>query len=222
MPILFGLISDAEKDLGSSPTNQPLKDIIVNKILPKLPADNHKRTLTMKDMELHYKYEGNFVYFCVATEGFKKRTCWAFIDDIQDKFTKMNKPSTSAVKKLIKDRMTFFNDAKNDKISEINEKFDNIKDVMIDNIDKILERGENLENLQQATDDLQDSAGYFRKGTAKVKRAMCTRWVILTIILIVVILAIILILALALGIGIGTHVPAPAPPAPASTPTPTA
>jgi vesicle-associated membrane protein 7 len=171
-------------------------------------------------MELHYKFEGNYVYFCVASAGFTKRTCWAFIEDIQEKFLKLNNASSSTVKKLIKDRMAFFNDPKNDKITEINDKLDNIKDVMIDNIDKILDRGDKLENLQQATDDLAEAGNDFRRGAAKVKRAMCTRWVILTIILIVIVLFVILVLALALGLGIGLRVPVPSPPSP-SPPTPT-
>jgi vesicle-associated membrane protein 7 len=219
MPIIFALIADTEREIGSAPSNQPLRDIIVNKVLPKLPADDHKRTLTMKDMELHYKFEGNYVYFCVASAGFTKRTCWAYIEDIQEKFTKMNNANGSAVKKLLKDRMAFFNDPKNDKIAAINQNLDNVKDVMIDNIDKILDRGENLGNLVQATDELAESGNDFKRGTAKVKRMMCTRWVILAIILVVVILLIILVLALALGLGIGLRIP-PAPPAPAPTAAP--
>jgi hypothetical protein len=49
MPIIFALIADTEKEIGHSPSNQTLKDIVVNKVLPKLPADDHKRTLTMKE-----------------------------------------------------------------------------------------------------------------------------------------------------------------------------
>jgi vesicle-associated membrane protein 7 len=202
MPIVFSLIADSENNnLGAHPANNKvMTDTIITKILPKLPQDNHKRTLTQKDLEFHYKYSGNYVYFCVAEGGYSKRICWAFIDDLETKFLQMRSPSPSQIKKLIKERVQFFNDPNNDKIIKLQNKLDDVKDVMIDNIEKILERGDKLDNLQQATDDIADSANDFRRGTGKIKRNMCCNYIILIVVLIFIILAIIII-AVFIGCG---------------------
>ncbi|KAL0484076.1 vesicle-associated membrane protein [Acrasis kona] len=197
MPIVFSLIADSENNnLGAHPANNKvMTDTIIAKILPKLPQDNHKRTLTQKD--------GNYVYFCVAEGGYSKRICWAFIDDLETKFLQMRSPSQGQVKKLIKDRVVFFNDPANDKIIKLQNKMDDLKGVMVDNFDKILDRGDKLEMLQQSTDDIVDGSIEFRRNTGKVKRNMCCNYIILVLVLIFIILAIIVIAVLA-GCGFPT------------------
>ena len=46
---------------------------------------------------------------------------------------------------------------------------------MIDNIDKVLERGDTLDRLIDATEDLSVSADEFRRGSKKLKWAMTKR-----------------------------------------------
>ncbi len=77
----------------------------MEKIIPKLPRSNHKRTLQQKDLEFHYKYSGNYVYFCVAKAGTAKRVCWAFVEDLETEFLKLRNPTPSKVKQVIKERM---------------------------------------------------------------------------------------------------------------------
>lgn len=75
-------------------------------------------------------------------------------------------------------------------------KVEDVKDVMIDNIEKILDRGEKLDHLTQTTDDIVDQAQQFSRGTRKLKNNMWARYIILIIILIFVIVAIILVIIL--------------------------
>jgi hypothetical protein len=49
-----------------------------------------------------------------------------------------------------------------DSIAFIREKIDDIKDVMIENIDKVLNRGEKLEEISKITDQLEDDARQFK------------------------------------------------------------
>jgi vesicle-associated membrane protein 7 len=195
MSLLLGLVASmSDRQLvGQYPTSSGLKqlsDTIVLKIVPKLPTNNHKRTLTQGDHEFHYKVSGEYVYFCVAQKNATKRVCWAFIDELEN-YVMKNGPKK--LKNAIKDKLDHFNDPSNDKINLLHTKIDDVKDVMIENIDKILERGEKLETLVESTDQLADGARQFRQGTRKVKnRMMCKYFVMLTA-LILVVLAIIVI-----------------------------
>jgi hypothetical protein len=65
MPIVFSLIADSENNnLGAHPANNKvMTDTIITKILPKLPQDNHKRTLTQKE------YDNIFLIYIVVSNS---------------------------------------------------------------------------------------------------------------------------------------------------------
>lgn len=177
--------------------NEKLREAIMNKIVPRLPKNNHKRTLTQKDLEIHYKSSGSYIFFCVVQGMTAKRVAWAFVDDMESEFLRLNNPNnTGRVKALIKDKMNFWNDPSNDKISNLRNKVDEVKDVMIDNIEKVLERGDKLENLTEVTSDLENNANIFNKGTKKLKNNMIMRYVIITMILIILLLAALIVVIL--------------------------
>lgn len=197
MPIIQGLIAEGNQLKGEYGGNEKLREAIMDKILPKLPKNNHKRTLTQKDLEFHYKYSGSYVFFCVANGDTPKRVCWAFVDELENEFLRLNNPNNATrVKSIIKDKMNFWNDPNNDKISNLRNKVDEVKDVMIDNIEKVLDRGEKLDHLTQATEDIEASAQFFQRGTRKLKNNMIMRYVVLVIILIFLVVAVLIVLAL--------------------------
>jgi len=76
-----------------------------------------------------------------------------------------------------------WNDPKSDKITLINEKIDDVKTQMIDNIDNIIARGEKLEKLSEQTNQLDQSALQFKKTARKVKNAFAARFVGLVLVL---------------------------------------
>ena len=84
MPILYGLVIKEDEVQGDFPSDKKkLRETIMEKIFPKLAPTDHRRTLTQKAVEFHYKKEHNNTVFCVATEDTKKRVCWSFIDQIE-------------------------------------------------------------------------------------------------------------------------------------------
>jgi vesicle-associated membrane protein 7 len=69
-----------------------------------------------------------------------------------------------------------------------------VKDVMIDNIDKVLERGEKIDLLVDRTEDLSDSAHNFRYKSKKLKNTMWWKNMTLIAILIFIVLAIVFVI----------------------------
>lgn len=72
-------------------------------------------------------------------------------------------------------------------MSRIQGKIDNVKGVMMDNIDKVLERGERLDLLLDRTEELSDSSLNFKRGGQKLKRAVVWRNVLIGIVLCVIV-----------------------------------
>jgi vesicle-associated membrane protein 7 len=196
-PIIFACI--AERDPTSDTFHRLVGEYAVNDtklgetvkvMIPRIQQENHRRTLTQSIYHFHYKVSGLYLYLCVAGADYPMRVCFNFLDDIETKYLQ----NGTKAKQLLRDRVTFFNDPRNDKITSIHSQIDDVKNTMIENIDKILERGETLENLMMQTDELGESAATYRRTTNKVKWSMRKRLVILVTILILILLVVIFII----------------------------
>jgi len=87
----------------------------------------------------------------------------------------------------------------NNRTAALQAEIDSTVGIMRDNINKVSERGERLDSLQDKTDNLQRSAQGFRRGANRVRKAMwwkdmkmrmCIIGAIIAIILIVIIVPI--------------------------------
>ncbi|CAM2112674.1 unnamed protein product [Caretta caretta] len=86
-------------------------------------------------------------------------------------------------------------------ISTLQIQVDDVKNVMTENIDKVLQREENLSELVDRTDDLQIAADTFQKNTTKISRKMWWKNAKMMIIIGVVLLIILtFIILLATGV----------------------
>ena len=69
----------------------------------------------------------------------------------------------------------FYNGPTADTFAEVNNKLDDVKNVMVQNIEMVLERGEKLELLVDKTEQLQQQAFKFEKSSKQLKNAMFWR-----------------------------------------------
>lgn len=61
------------------------------------------------------------------------------------------------------------------KIEPIRKQLEEVKKITVDNIDKVLERGERIEVLVDSSERLQTSSLKFQRNARNLKRAMCYR-----------------------------------------------
>lgn len=77
---------------------------------------------------------------------------------------------------VLKSRMEYFNTNPNaDSIMKVQNQIESVKDIMIENIDRVLERGEKIELLVDKTDRLNQQAFNFEKSSRSLKNAMICR-----------------------------------------------
>eukprot|EP00429_Kryptoperidinium_foliaceum_P094670 CAMPEP_0176186696 /NCGR_PEP_ID=MMETSP0121_2-20121125/2003_1 /TAXON_ID=160619 /ORGANISM="Kryptoperidinium foliaceum, Strain CCMP 1326" /LENGTH=74 /DNA_ID=CAMNT_0017525189 /DNA_START=69 /DNA_END=290 /DNA_ORIENTATION=- len=69
-------------------------------------------------------------------------------------------------------QMDFFNGSGADSFAQVNTKLDDVKNIMVQNIEMVLERGEKLELLVDKTEKLQSQAVKFEKSSKELKHAM--------------------------------------------------
>lgn len=72
---------------------------------------------------------------------------------------------------------------------KVNENLDRVKGIMIDNVQRILDRGARLDNIVDKTSDMASSSITFKKSSASLRRAMFLKnikmWIILGVVLLV-------------------------------------
>ncbi|KAJ3315370.1 hypothetical protein HDU76_002222 [Blyttiomyces sp. JEL0837] len=80
------------------------------------------------------------------------------------------------------------------KTGQVQAQVDEVVNIMNDNINKVMQRGEQLETLQNKTEDLQNSSLQFKKGANQVRKEMWWKDMKMKLILGGIVLAILIII----------------------------
>lgn len=137
----------------------------------------------------HYAVEEGLCFLCMSDELNKHRIPYAFLQDMKERFVSMHgrvEPLQAIAfayneefSKVIQERMQFFNSDEAertiDNIGAIKSQIDEVKGAMVQNIEKILERGEKIELLVDKTDRLNQQAFRFESAGRSLRRAMYWR-----------------------------------------------
>ncbi|MCI4392431.1 hypothetical protein PGIGA_G00145760 [Pangasianodon gigas] len=99
-----------------------------------------------------------------------------------------------------------------DRVKALQSQVDGVKDIMTQNVDRILARGERLDDLMDKSEDLQAGAQNFKHTSQKVARAYWWKNVKLIIVIVVIVVVILLIIVLLATGVIPTSASAPPPP----------
>lgn len=82
----------------------------------------------------------------------------------------------------------YSNDVNADRIRKVQGAIGEVRDVMLDNIEKVLARGERIEDTVKRTDEMANNALHFKKAGVSLKRAMWLKniklWIILGAVLV--------------------------------------
>lgn len=86
----------------------------------------------------------------------------------------------------------------NDRLKSAQQKVDEVKEVMRDNIDRVMENTEQLHIVEHKSETLELQAKQFEQNSRKVKRRFCMQYAKTTCVLVLIILIVIFIIVMAL------------------------
>lgn len=191
MTILYALVSRqqtvlAENTNSSTTGNFPT---VTRVLLEKIPQQDGKMTYVYDDYVFHYIVENGICYLCMSDEKNKHRIPFAFLEDTKDRF--LMKFGLEAAQQSIAfsmnedfkgslaERMTYYNtdaaDRSIDNIGTVKSQIDEVKDVMVQNIERVLDRGEKIELLVDKTEQLNQQAFRFESNSRSLRRALYWR-----------------------------------------------
>lgn len=146
-------------------------------------------TLVHDDYVFHYIVENGICYMCMSDEKNKHRIPFAFLEDTKGRFLAKfgleNAQQAIAFamneefKGSLAERMEYFNsdeaDRSIDNIGTVKSQIDEVKDVMVQNIERVLERGEKIELLVDRSNELTQQAFRFQSNSRQLRRHMYWR-----------------------------------------------
>ncbi|CAN6286486.1 unnamed protein product, partial [Urochloa humidicola] len=190
---------------------------IASQCLMKLPASNNKFTYNCDGHTFNYLVEDGFTYCVVAVESVGRQVPIAFLDRVKEDFTKRyggGKAATAAANSLnrefgskLKEHMQYCVDHPEEvsKLAKVKAQVSEVKGVMMENIEKVLDRGEKIELLVDKTENLHSQAQDFRQQGTKVRRKMWLQNMKIKLIVLGIIIALILIIILSVCHGFKCH-----------------
>ncbi|KAM5552644.1 putative vesicle-associated membrane protein 726 [Rosa sericea] len=157
---------------------------IASQCLQKLPASNNKFTYNCDGHTFNYLVENGFTYCVVAAESAGRQIPIAYLERIKDDFNKRyagGKAGTATANGLnrefgpkLKEHMKYCVDHPEEinKLAKVKAQVTEVKGVMMENIEKVLDRGEKIELLVDKTDNLRSQAQDFKQQGTKMRRKM--------------------------------------------------
>nr|CAD37160.1 putative synaptobrevin [Aspergillus fumigatus] len=181
-------------------------------ILPKITHD--------KPQKLTYTHERLFIHYIAdspsgSSDDAGRRIPFAFLLEMKRKFLSTYPPSSTDFSSLpaygcaafnseLRSLLQTYNTAPpSDSLASARREIDSVRDIMTENIERVLERGERIDLLVDKTDRLGGSAHDFRVRSRGLRRRMWWKNIKL-----MVLLAVVVVFLIYLFVGMGCGLPA--------------
>ncbi|MBA0658003.1 hypothetical protein Goklo_010247, partial [Gossypium klotzschianum] len=191
MAILYALVARGSVVLAEFTAASTNASAIARQILEKTSGDNDINVSYSQDRYIfHVKRTDGLTVLCMADESAGRRIPFAFLEDMHQRFVRTYGGAVLSAlpygmndefSRVLSQQMEYYsNDPNADRINRLKGEMSQVRNVMIENIDKVLERGDRLELLVDKTANMQGNTFRFRKQARRFKNTVWWRNVRLT------------------------------------------
>jgi vesicle-associated membrane protein 7 len=152
-------------------------------ILQRIPPTPGKMTYVYDTFLFHYitKSDG-FTFLCLSRQDFSRRRAFQFLDELGVSFAERfdsepNRTDYSEFSSRISEHLQ--NYVEPDKATALKDEIEHVRQIMMANIgnimfmvEKVLERGDHIDNLVDRTNDLSTASNAFRQQAVQVRNSM--------------------------------------------------
>ncbi|EHA8587386.1 putative Vesicle-associated membrane protein [Cocos nucifera] len=156
MAILYAVVARGKVILSEFAAVTGNTGAVARRILEKLRPDSDSRLCLSKDRYIfHVLRSDGLTFLCMANDTFGRRVPFLYLEDIHMRFMKnYGRVAHSAL------------------AYAMNDEFSRIHTIMVENIEKILDRGDRIALLVDKTATMQDSAFHFKKQSRRLRGAL--------------------------------------------------
>ncbi|KAG2452182.1 hypothetical protein HYH02_003213 [Chlamydomonas schloesseri] len=183
MPLIYAFVARGTTVLAEYTPYSGNFNTVAIECLQKLANPEPKFTIACDRHTFNFLVANGFTYLVVADEAYGRQIPFAFLERVRDEFEEKyaEKARTAAALSMdrtfgprLKSHMEYCMEHPEEisKIAAVQKKVNEVKDVMVENIEKVLERGEKIELLVDKTDDLRNQAEQFQKKGRQLRNKM--------------------------------------------------
>ena len=185
MTIVYAVVSRGKTVLAEYTFTSGNFPTITRVLLGKIDASVDTRMSYVYDQYVfHYIGCDGVLFLCMCDDPqatSKRRLPFAFLEDIRQRFhATYGEQAHTAIAfamnedfgRVLQRQMDFYNGPSADQFAQVSRKLDDVKGVMVQNIELVLDRGEKLELLVDKSERLQTSAFTFERSSRKLRDAM--------------------------------------------------
>ncbi|KAK9461302.1 synaptobrevin-domain-containing protein [Lipomyces oligophaga] len=190
-------------------------------ILPKIPAeDDQKLTYIHNNWLVHYittaateATPDGVTFLAITLSTVPRRVPFAYLVEVQKKFNETFTPeqvgeceqpyALASFSHTLGQLMASADSPNGDRVNAVRQEIDQVKDIMSQNIERVIDRGERIESLVDKTDHMNQTAFAFRKRSTALRREMWWKNRRLVILLVIAVIFLVYVL-----IGFGCGLPA--------------
>jgi hypothetical protein len=213
MPLHTGIVATGGVILAQDKPLSPGTKQTLTKLIENLPKHDSKVSYQIGTDTYHCLVENTILYVCVSDPETAARTAYGMLAETKESFKEQfggggagkaagyPKPgdlSPARCNKFgstIAAKLRYFNDnPQGDKIGKLKSQIEDVKQVMLNNIDEIMERGAKIDSLVDKSEDLVNQADQFEDNSRTLKNTMICRHIKIVGLAIFILLIIILII----------------------------
>ncbi|KAJ2078541.1 hypothetical protein H4R24_004400 [Coemansia sp. RSA 988] len=178
--IIYALVARGPVALAEHSSTTGSFQQVTQAILEKIPPNDSKLTYVYDRYLFHYISEKGIVYLCIADDKFGRRIPFAFLQDMTERFAAAFSSSEieaapeyglNSFARTIARQMDYYSrNPQVDSIRQVQGEISQVKDVMVQNIERVLERNDRIEILIDKSNNLNNAAFAFRKRSTALKR----------------------------------------------------
>ncbi|KAK6941697.1 Longin domain, partial [Dillenia turbinata] len=186
MAILYSLVARGNvilAEFSSTPTNA---NGIARQILEKIPPNNDTNVSYSQDRYIfHAKKADSLTVLCMAEDNFGRRLPFEFLQDIHQRFVRtygrgiLSAPAygmNDEFSRVLSQQMEYYsNDPNADRLNRLKGEMGQVRTVMLENINKVLDRGDRLQILVDKTAFMQSNSLRFKSQSRRYKNIIWWR-----------------------------------------------
>ncbi|KAK9825798.1 hypothetical protein WJX74_008314 [Apatococcus lobatus] len=181
--ILYSLVARGPVVLAEHSNVSGNAHLVAHRILEKLPQNHDSRVSYTQERHLfHVLISDGITFLCMTDEAFARRIVFAFLADVRERFfSQFGDSAQGAVayeyntdfSQVLHERGVYFSEnPRADTINRVRGELAEVKNIMVENIEKVLDRGERIELLVDKTDHLQQESFVFRREARQLKNKL--------------------------------------------------
>jgi len=185
MPLLYTVISRGNTILTKYADCVGNFSEVTENLISKIQLTNHKLTYTHGNYLFHYICADKLIYMCITDDEFERTRAFIYLSEIKKKFlttygltaaTALPYAMNTEFSRVIANEMKSCNESREyDSITRVHGQIDELKDIMVKNIENVTARGERLELLVNKSENLRNNAVSFRQTSRTLARTLFWR-----------------------------------------------